>query len=224
MGRCWLALVLVPVVSLPCALAQSASKTANARTKTETFYGLRLATVPEVLYSQLPKLPRGQGVLVEQVQPNSPASHAGLKLYDIVLSVSGKDIKDSDQFANLLRMDKPVKVDRSVQLVVLRAGKEMTLEVGQAALRRIVDPETSGYFRGNVKNGRPPAVSCKATAIGNNKIEVTFEYYPDGKGKLQKQTYSGSLEQIETKVNNLPKPVQDLARVALKRLRARQDR
>src|SRR5262249_23095374 len=173
-------------------------------------------------YAQVPRLPKGQGLLVKQVKADSPAERAGLKLHDILLLHNGKKISDGEQFANLILKNKLPKGDQKVPVVVLRGGKELTLDVGFAVLHDRVDTDLGK--RGNSKPGRPPAVSVKAKSQKDGRLLVTFEYYPEGDGKLKRSTFSGSLEQIEAKVENLPVPVQDLARVALKRLRAQKDK
>ena len=222
MGRFLIALVLAPLVSVACALAQNTSRATTAPLKNEGFRGLRLTIVPEVVYAQVPRLPKGQGLLVKQVKADSPAERAGLKLHDILLLYNGKKISDGEQFANLILKNKLPKGDQKVPVVVLRGGKELTLDVGFAVLHDLVD--TDSGKRGYSKTGRPPAVSVKATSQRDGSLLVTFEYYPEGDGKLKRSTFSGSLEQIEAKVENLPTPVQDLARVALKRLRAQKEK
>jgi hypothetical protein len=164
----------------------------------------------------------GQGMLVKLVKTDSPAERAGLKVHDILLLYNGKKIKDGEQFANLILKNKVPKGDQKVSVVVIRGGKELTLEVGLAVLHDLVDTDTGK--RGNTKTGRPPAVSVKATSQRDGRLLVTFEYYPEGNGKLKRSTFSGSLEQIEARVEDLPAPVQDLARVALKRLRAQKEK
>src|SRR5436305_49940 len=100
MGRFLLALMLVPILSF-CALAQSSNRITTARTKSEALRGLRLVIVPDVLYAHVPQLPKGHGLLIKQVAPESPAEQAGLKVHDILLTCGGKDVKDTDHFANL---------------------------------------------------------------------------------------------------------------------------
>jgi serine protease Do len=48
-----------------------------------------------------------QGVLVQQVQPNSPAEKGGLKPGDVILSVDGQDIKDVTEVQRLISSHKP---------------------------------------------------------------------------------------------------------------------
>jgi S1-C subfamily serine protease len=71
-------------------------------------------------------LPRGQGMLLQEVGANSPAGKAGLKLHDILLEVDGKAVpNDRAQFSKLLE---GIAADRKVDVVVMRKGKKETLK------------------------------------------------------------------------------------------------
>src|SRR5204863_414842 len=77
-------------------------------------------------YDHLPQLPRGQGVLVTHILPDSPAALAQLKRNDILLNYADKQIPNCEQFARLIQADKP---EHKVRLNLMRGGKEMTVEV-----------------------------------------------------------------------------------------------
>jgi membrane-associated protease RseP (regulator of RpoE activity) len=64
-------------------------------------------------------------VIVHHVAPNSPSEKAGLKEYDILLSYGGNEV------ASIEDLMKAVKElgDKEAKLIVLRAGKETTLNV-----------------------------------------------------------------------------------------------
>ncbi len=90
--------------------------------------------------------PDGQGVLVREVMPGTPAEKAGLKAGDVILRVDGKRVKDAAELRSALR-DKTSKDAESPDsgkaapvasdLTILRAGKEMTVRVElQVPLRR----------------------------------------------------------------------------------------
>jgi hypothetical protein len=79
----------------------------------------------ETLVEQL-DLPKGQGLVVEEVQKDSAADKAGLKAHDILLEVGGKAVPDDlTEFKKNL---KDVKADAAVDLVVLRKGKKETIK------------------------------------------------------------------------------------------------
>jgi serine protease Do len=67
-----------------------------------------------------------EGALVGQVQPNSPASKAGMKQGDIVISFNGQKIKDVNHLRNLVAKTQP---GSSVPVVVFRDGKQHGLSV-----------------------------------------------------------------------------------------------
>lgn len=66
------------------------------------------------------------GALVSKVMEDSPAEKSGIKAGDIILKFNGKKIKKS---ADLPPLVGEVAVGRSVDVVVLRKGKETTLSV-----------------------------------------------------------------------------------------------
>lgn len=65
------------------------------------------------------------GILVERVQPGTPAEKAGLKTGDVVLKFNGQQVTGAEQFRNLVAETSP---GSKVSLVVLREGKTLTLE------------------------------------------------------------------------------------------------
>jgi membrane-associated protease RseP (regulator of RpoE activity) len=214
---CLLALAVCVALLSPWARAQSSNQTSPGKVKQELFLGLRLVTVPEVLYDHLPLLTRGVGIVVEQVKSKSPAARAGLKRSDILLTYDGKEIKDSDQFAKLVRSD---KAEHKATLVVLRRGKEVSLDVALALACKVADNDS----RGTTKNGKPSSVTLNATRLGKGKMEVTFEYVLDGHKEPKQQTFKGTLDDIEARLKELPASVRDMAKVALDQLRARKKR
>jgi serine protease Do len=68
----------------------------------------------------------GEGVLVNQVMPKSPAEAAGLKVGDLILSVDGKTIKDPRE---LQRIIADVDIGKSVELNILREKAKRVLKV-----------------------------------------------------------------------------------------------
>ena len=52
-----------------------------------TPFGLKLGTVPEVLLAHIPELPKRQAVMVEAVEPNSPAWRGGIRRFDVIVSL-----------------------------------------------------------------------------------------------------------------------------------------
>ncbi len=70
-------------------------------------------------------LPKGQGLLIQQVQPNTPAAKAGLKANDILLELDGKSV--SSDPGKFLQSLEEIKSGKAVSAVVLRKGKRQTI-------------------------------------------------------------------------------------------------
>jgi len=70
------------------------------------------------------------GVVIAQVEENSPAEKAGLKVQDVILAINGKKITSYDVFRNEVAMLKP---GSRIELRVLREGKslELTATLGE---------------------------------------------------------------------------------------------
>jgi beta-lactamase regulating signal transducer with metallopeptidase domain len=77
------------------------------------------------LVSQL-DLPKGQGLVIEEVQGESPAFKAGLRQHDILLEFNGKPVpSEPEEFTKLVA---EVKAKTPVDAVVLRKGKKETIK------------------------------------------------------------------------------------------------
>jgi hypothetical protein len=88
-------------------------------------FGGRLEEPTATLAEQL-ELPKGQGLVLEDVAADSPAARAGLKSHDILLELNGKPVPNNpDEFAKQLDA---VKADAKVEVVVLRKGKKETVK------------------------------------------------------------------------------------------------
>jgi beta-lactamase regulating signal transducer with metallopeptidase domain len=87
--------------------------------------GVRLEAPGETMASQL-DLPKGQGLVVAGVTPDSAAAKAGIQTHDILLELAGKPVPSNP--AEFARMVAAVKVGQPVEAVVLRKGKRTTIK------------------------------------------------------------------------------------------------
>jgi serine protease Do len=87
--------------------------------------GVMVARPSDAMADQL-DLPKGQGVVVEEVQDGSAAAKVGLKVHDIVLELDGKAAPSEP--AEFARQVSEVKADTAVDVVVLRKGRKETLK------------------------------------------------------------------------------------------------
>lgn len=67
-----------------------------------------------------------EGVIIADVIPNSPASRAGLRKYDIILSIDGIKVMDGDQVNELVRKK---DISENITLEVLRDGKHYSINI-----------------------------------------------------------------------------------------------
>ena len=88
-----------------------------------SYLGVSATPPPRVLRKQLGLKP-GMGLVVDFVVPDSPASKAGLRQYDLLQKLDDQLIVNSQQLAVLVRSHKP---DDEVRLEIIRDGKVMVL-------------------------------------------------------------------------------------------------
>ncbi len=75
-------------------------------------------------------LPENQGLIVENVVPDSPAAKAGLKQYDILLQANGKELHEMQDLVEQV-LDEGAKKG-AIKLDVLRRNKHVTVSVTPA--------------------------------------------------------------------------------------------
>ena len=87
--------------------------------------GARVQAPTDALIEQL-DLTKGQGLVLEQIEPKSAAEKAGLKSHDILLELNGKAVpSDAAKFVTMID---EIKADSAVDAVVLRKGKKETVK------------------------------------------------------------------------------------------------
>ena len=74
------------------------------------------------------KMPEGQGVVVQQVVPDSPAAKAEFKEKDVLLKAGDKPLKSVEDLLAAVNEAK----DKPLAVVLLREGKEHTIKVTPA--------------------------------------------------------------------------------------------
>jgi hypothetical protein len=106
--------------------------------------GVRIQVPNATLAAQL-DLPKDQGLVVETVQPDSPAAKAGVKEHDILLEVDGKAVPSD--LAKAVRLLQEVKADKAVDVVVLRKGKKETVQGLKLPEAKAQQPFPGGGFQ-----------------------------------------------------------------------------
>ena len=87
--------------------------------------GARVDEPGATLMAQL-DLPRGQGLVLDEVREGTAAAKAGLKAHDILLELDGKVVPNNT--AAFLHLLDKVKPDTPVNALVLRRGKNETIK------------------------------------------------------------------------------------------------
>jgi hypothetical protein len=97
--------------------------------------GVSVEPPPAVLAEQL-SLPRGQGLVITQVVPDSPAAKAGLHVNDVLVKLDGKAVPAQQEA--LVKMVGELK--GTITAIVIRHGKETTIQKLQLASPEPVQP------------------------------------------------------------------------------------
>ena len=108
-----------------------------------TYLGVDTAQVPTVVSDQL-GLAKGFGLVVEYVEPNSPAATAGVQQNDILKMLNDQILIEPSQLRKLLQT---FPEGTEVTLTVLRKGQEQKLTAKLA--RKEVSQRHSGFPGGN---------------------------------------------------------------------------
>ena len=91
-----------------------------------TIRAIALRPVTPRLAQQLGATPTTQGVVVENVAPNSSAARADIQRGDIIVGYNGQEITEGRQFIRLIG-ESPI--GSTAQLVVIRGGRRVELRV-----------------------------------------------------------------------------------------------
>ena len=167
--------------------------------------GVALQRPAQVLIDQL-DLPAGRGLVIVEVQADSPAARAGLRKSDILLELAGKAVSsDINEFYRDLR---DLKSDVEVGATILRRGQKESikgLKLAEAknlpGLPNFQLPDLAGAINPGLGN-----VRVRTTTNGNEVMkvriandDVVIEY---GQGELR-ATIQGSLENGAVKVSEI---------------------
>jgi beta-lactamase regulating signal transducer with metallopeptidase domain len=97
----------------------------NGGTMHEGRLGAMVDVPSPTLVDQL-DLPKDQGLIVEDVVPDSAAAKAGVKAHDILLELDGKAV--SSKIDEFLKQLDDIKANKPVDAVVMRKGKKETVK------------------------------------------------------------------------------------------------
>ena len=104
--------------------------------------GVRIQNVDDTIAESL-GLGTVRGALVADVDPKGPAKSAGIEAGDVIVKFDGHDVKDSKDLPRLVGQ---TAVGKTVDVVVMRKGKELTKS---AKLERLAETEQQAKASGN---------------------------------------------------------------------------
>jgi len=93
------------------------------------------------------------GVVIDNVEPGSPADRAGFQRGDVITSVDGKPVRGGDELVDIVS-DAPI--GRNLKMAVVRDGKPLTKEVEVGDRSQIVRQMSGALESGEPKQAREP--------------------------------------------------------------------
>jgi len=151
--------------------------------------GVRIQPVDDTIADSL-GLGTARGALIAGVDDKGPAKPAGLKPGDVIVKFDGKDIKES---RDLPRLVASMPVGKSVDVVVVRDGKEVTKTV---TLGRLEDGEKQTEVASNEDEAQQQNAVQKALGMEfsglTDEARKTFKIKDSVKGVIVTSVDPGS--------------------------------
>lgn len=108
----------------------------------------------------------GEGAIVDQVRPGSPAAKAGVQSQDVILDFNGQKVTGTKELQGIVeRMD----VGKTYHMTVLRDGKQMTIPVTVEAM----PSDTATVAQDEEDKGSSKEKSRESVAVADLGIEVS---------------------------------------------------
>lgn len=160
------------------------------------YLGVGIAEVSADTVKEL-KMDSQRGVLVKEVEPDSPAAKAGLKANDVILSYDNQAVAGAVQFRRLVR---ETPSGRTVALKIWRDGNEMNLSVQindrmEETKIKLDNLKMSVPMNGNqffVRKGWGAGPMLGVSAENLNAQLGSYFGVPNGEGVLVREVHPGS--------------------------------
>lgn len=130
-----------------------------------TYLGVNTSPPSEALVEQL-KLPKGFYLLIDSVEPDSPAATAGLRAFDLLQRLDDQLLVNSEQLTVLIRNR---RAGDEVDLTLVREGQPLKLRarLGEHRLSDAVEQQETGLVLADVGNNGSTATSLAMLALAN---------------------------------------------------------
>ncbi len=125
------------------------------------------------------------GIVVDSVQGDSPADHAGLKRGDVILSVNGQAVRSGDE---LVAIVSDTDIGKKLRVEYLREGKRATTDVEVADRNQIigenrVNEDVEGNHEASPESGGVLGLAVK-NLTPDQAHELSQQLHLDGKQGL----------------------------------------
>ena len=110
------------------------------------------------------------GIVINQVEPGSPADRAGIQRGDVILGVDGTSVSDGDDLVEIIAA---TPVGDEVKIEILRDGKRKNLDV-EIADRSVLFARDLGYRREEVRDapgGRKGNLGVSVRNLTSNQAQ-----------------------------------------------------
>ena len=104
------------------------------------------------------------GIVVDSVQPDSPADHAGLKRGDVILSVNGRAVHNGDE---LVAIVSDTDIGKKLRVEYLREGKHAGADVEVADRNQIIGESRAGADVEGNRGAGPEGSGILGMAVKN---------------------------------------------------------
>lgn len=190
--------------------------------KSSSYLGVNVGDVHPAVASHLPGVgATGQGILVESVSPNSPATAAGIRDLDILMAYDDQKLFSRNQLVKLVAMNQP---GDEVAIRLIRDGKQEVKKVrlGQrpsnmAAPRLQDEPaprsfpqfDAPQWLTQKPQRHAPPTVdrptwhrieSLAIKRLENDDFRITLTHFDEG-GKRIKHEYTGTRDELRKRID-----------------------
>jgi hypothetical protein len=142
----------------------------NMKKEKVAWMGVVTSQVSGALRKQVKLTHRGIGLVIDRVEPKSPADEAGLQQYDIVEKLDDQWLVNSQQFGVLVRMH---KAGDEVSLSLVREGQPQQVRAKLVEKEMVVsDEDGNGLFGMSVPGAAPDVFTW--TPSGNAAFNLSI--------------------------------------------------
>jgi serine protease Do len=157
------------------------------------------------------KLDHPMGVLVNRVQPNSPAARAGIKVGDVITAIDGHAIDDPEAMRFRIAT---LQINETAQVSIVRQGEPQTL-----AARMVAPPDDPPRQATDIQ-GRNPFSGARVENI-NPAVSEEMGTFDVTRGVIVTEIRSGSIaERLQIRAGDILLKVNDAAIGSVDDLRA----